>query len=78
MEMKPILESKMTVEDVLQNWPDTYAVFMDMKTKCIGCFLQRFCTLQDVAEAYQIPLQKLTGKMEKHVPTFNHFKRSTL
>jgi len=78
METKPILQSQMTVEDVLQNWPDTYPVFMNMKTKCIGCFLQRFCTLRDVAETYQIPLQKLTGEMEKHIPTLNHSQRSTL
>jgi len=78
METIPILQPQMTVEDVLQNWPGTYTVFMAMKTKCIGCFLQKFCTLQDVAETYQIPLHKLSGELEKHVPTFNHFKRSTL
>jgi hybrid cluster-associated redox disulfide protein len=78
METKPTLQSQMTVEDVLQNWPDTYSVFIHMKTKCIGCFLQRFCTLRDVAETYQIPLQELTEEVEKHVPTFNHSQRSTL
>ena len=78
METTPMPQSQMTVENVLQNWPSTYSVFMDMKTKCIGCFLQRFCTLQDVADTYQIPIQKLTGEMEKYISTLNHLKRSTL
>ena len=42
-----------------------YKVFATMKTKCVGCLLQRFCSLRDVAETYQIPLQELTGELEK-------------
>lgn len=34
-------------------------MFMKNKTKCVGCFMQQFCTLKDVAETYQLPLEKL-------------------
>jgi len=68
METKSNFQSQTTVEEVLQSLPSTYSVFMDFKTRCIGCFLQKFCTLQDVADIYQIPFKKLTDELEKHVP----------
>jgi len=66
-------QSQMTVDEVLSNWPDTYTVFTTLKTKCIGCLLQRFCTLRDVADTYQIPLQEMIGKFETHIQnSFTH------
>jgi hypothetical protein len=57
----------MIVEDVLTAWPATYSVFVNRKTKCIGCFLQKFCTLEDVAATYQFPLQDLINDLERLV-----------
>jgi len=68
METKPILQPQMTVEDVLSQWPQAHRAFTALKTKCVGCLLQRFCTLQDVAETYQISFQELTGELEKYIP----------
>jgi hybrid cluster-associated redox disulfide protein len=58
------IDSHLTVSEVLQNWPQTFSVFMKHKTKCVGCFMQQFCTLKDVAETYQIPLQELILEIE--------------
>ncbi len=59
-----MIDIHLTVEEILQKWPHAYSVFMRNKTKCVGCFLQRFCTLKDVAEHYQIPLEKLIDEIE--------------
>lgn len=61
------LHAQLTVEDVLKKWPLTFAVFRDRNTDCIGCLLQRFCTLQEVAEAYDFEAQELTGELEQCV-----------
>jgi hybrid cluster-associated redox disulfide protein len=53
------LHIQVTVDKVLQNWPRAFSVFMKNKTKCPGCFMQQFCTLKDVAETYQISVEKL-------------------
>ncbi len=37
---------------------------MRNKTKCVGCYLQQFCTLKEVAELYQIPIEKLIEEIE--------------
>ncbi len=60
----PLIDIHLTVEEILQKWPHTFSVFMKNKTKCVGCFLQRFCTLRDVAEMYQVPIEKLIEEIE--------------
>lgn len=61
------LHTQLTVEAVLKNWPKTYTVFRDRNTDCIGCYLQRFCSIQDVAETYEVEPQDLIGDLEKCV-----------
>jgi hybrid cluster-associated redox disulfide protein len=70
------LQSEMTVEDVLKTWPSAYTVFLNGKAECIGCFLQKFCSLREVADAYQVSLEEFIEALEKHVPTINHPQRS--
>lgn len=66
----------MIVEDVLKKWPQTYSVFQSWKADCIGCLLQRFCTLQDVAESYAIDLTDLIKDLENCVTGNYDNKRS--
>jgi hybrid cluster-associated redox disulfide protein len=60
----PMIHIHLTVDKVLQQWPHTFSVFMKNKTKCAGCYMQQFCTLKDVAETYQISLEKLISEIE--------------
>jgi hybrid cluster-associated redox disulfide protein len=57
------IDLQLTVDQVLQKWPHTFSVFMKNKTKCVGCFMQQFCTLKDVAETYQLSLEKLIDEL---------------
>ena len=59
-----MIHIQLTVEEVLKNWPQVLSVFAKHKTKCPGCFLQHFCTLQDVAETYDIFPEKLMAEIE--------------
>ena len=56
---------QMTVEDVLKKWPQTFSVFRTRNTDCIGCLLQRFCSIQDVADTYELSAQDLVGDLEQ-------------
>ena len=58
------IDLQLTVDKVLQRWPPAFSVFMKNKTKCVGCFMQQFCTLTDVAETYQLSLQQLIDEIE--------------
>jgi len=69
---------QLTVEDILKKWPQTYTIFRDRNTGCIGCLLQRFCTLQDVAETYHVSLQTLRRDLETYVQENVQTQRSNL
>jgi hybrid cluster-associated redox disulfide protein len=58
------IHTHMTVDEVLQQVPGAFSVFLRNKTKCVGCFMQQFCTLKDVAETYQIRLETLIEQIE--------------
>jgi hypothetical protein len=63
----PLLHTQLTVEDILKNWPQTYLVFRNRNTDCVGCLLQRFCSIQDVAESYELSTQDLICDLEKTI-----------
>jgi hypothetical protein len=56
---------ELTVEQLLKKRPQAYSVLMKHKTKCVGCFMQPFCTLKDVSETYQLSLEKLILEIER-------------
>ena len=72
-----MLHIHLTVDEVLQKWPRAFSVFMQNKTKCVGCFMQQFCTLKDVAETYQITEEQLIAEL-KSVSDEQNNQRSIL
>ncbi len=62
---RPIFELQQTVQEVLSGWPGTRKAFLALKTRCVGCYLARFCSLQDVARTYEIAEQTLLDELEK-------------
>ena len=72
-----MISTNLTVDEVLQRWPEAFSVFIKNKTKCPGCFLQHFCTLKDVAETYQISSQELIDEIAD-VANPEYTQRSTL
>ena len=60
----PDLHIHLTVDEVLQQFPQAFSVFVKHKTKCPGCFMQQFCTLEDVAAMYQIASEELVADIK--------------
>jgi hybrid cluster-associated redox disulfide protein len=58
-----VICASMTVDQVLKEHPDKATTFLALRTSCVGCHLARFCTLEDVAQAYELPLQELIDKL---------------
>jgi hybrid cluster-associated redox disulfide protein len=48
-----------TVEQTLQDRPEISRVYIKNRTKCVGCWLEKFCTIKDVAETYHLDANKL-------------------
>lgn len=70
----PLYSPNLTVAQALQTASDASTVFIARKTACVGCYLASFCTLKDVSETYQIPLDEFLGELERA----GHANHSTL
>jgi len=61
--MGKTIDATWTAEDVMKTYPQTVAVFLALKTDCVGCHLERFCTLAEVASSYELPISLLLEKL---------------
>ena len=57
MDVQKILQS--SVREILQKYSEVIPVFIQLETQCIGCAFDRFCTLEDVANYYNIQMNDL-------------------
>jgi hybrid cluster-associated redox disulfide protein len=54
-----------SVQEVLNEWPRAAAVFQSLKMACNGCYFARFCTLEEVASAYDLKCDSLLEKLNE-------------
>jgi hypothetical protein len=62
--MTQIIFPNWTVEKTLKSYPNSLPVFILLKTNCIGCLMTRFCTLEEVADTYGIPIKTMVAELE--------------
>ena len=56
--MGNMIESEnLTVEQILDRWPETARVFLKYHMNCVGCCMDRFETLEQALANYAIPPQ---------------------
>lgn len=65
--MEPILDANWTADQVMKTYPETVSVFLALKTDCVGCYLERFCSLEDVAASYELSLEVLLEKLRASI-----------
>jgi hybrid cluster-associated redox disulfide protein len=61
--MDRFITERLTVDEVLSVHPRTVSAFLALKTNCVGCHLSRFCTLEDVAKVYELPLDDMLSRL---------------
>ena len=67
MGMENPIHRKLTVKQVVENHAQTIPVFIELKTLCVGCHMEKFCTLEDVAVAYEMPFDFLLEKLRASI-----------
>ena len=65
--MSALLTKDWTVEQVLESYPHAADVFIRLKADCIGCRLDKFCTLEEVARDYGLDLEGFLADLEEIV-----------
>lgn len=56
-----------TAETALRRWPQLSASFVWHRLGCLGCPMARFCTLGDVAAAYNLPSSAWLDELKRVV-----------
>lgn len=62
--MKPYLSPDISVKKLLDRYPQLLQLFMDLGLLCIGCPVEAFHTLADVAREYHLDLNQLLQGIE--------------
>ncbi len=60
-----LFTTEMTVEQALGVSHSVAGVFLSHRTACVGCYLERFCTLRDVASTYKLPLVPFLEELQR-------------
>ena len=63
--MAPLYSPSLTVAQALLANESVSAVLISRKTACVGCYVARFCTLQEVANAYGLPLDDFLDELQR-------------
>ncbi len=59
-----IIPPDLTVKELFDNHPEIIDVFIELKLACIGCPIDRFHTLVEIAEAYHLDPDFLFSKIQ--------------
>jgi len=59
--------NKLTVHQVLSNYPESIKVFIRYSPECIGCAFERFCTINDVSNVYDLPSPEWENAISKAI-----------
>lgn len=68
METKVQIESHWTVDETLRKRPETSRFFIRNQMQCVGCYMQKFCTIKNVAEIHQKDLDKFLRDLNHYDP----------
>ena len=61
------ITSYITVQELLEKYPMTLHIFMDMGLLCAGCPAEAFHTLAEVAKEYNLDVDQLLRHINKCV-----------
>ena len=59
------ITAEMSIADIVQEYPQTVAVFKQHGLGCLGCAIARFETLADGAAAHGVNLENLLQDLNK-------------
>jgi hybrid cluster-associated redox disulfide protein len=69
METKVQIESHWTVDETLRKRLEISHFFIRNQMQCVGCYMQKFCTIKDVAQIYQKELDKFLNDLNDYDST---------
>lgn len=60
----PMLSPQTTVADLLEASPFLASLLLQLRVDCLGCSMNKFCTLEELCLHYDLDLKSLLGRLE--------------
>jgi len=57
--------TKLTIEAILKEWPQTAEVFNHYSSSCIGCAIAPFCKIKDAVNYYGLPEEQFMDDLQQ-------------
>lgn len=51
---RSVVDVPFVISKLLNVYPETARLLIDLRVNCVGCSLNRFCTISDVCEYYDL------------------------
>jgi hypothetical protein len=64
------LSSRTLVADLLAASPLMAPLFVELRVSCVGCSMNKFCTLEDLCDQYQLELETIMNMIRERL--INH------
>jgi len=59
-----MLSPNLSVADLLTCYSLATPLFIELHIDCIGCYLNKFCTLDDLCKYYDLDMKKLSDRIQ--------------
>ena len=60
-----MLSRETLIADVLEASPRVASLLLELRVDCIGCSMNKFCTLEDLCRQYSLDVETLIGQVEE-------------
>ncbi|MCK4583923.1 DUF1858 domain-containing protein [candidate division WOR-3 bacterium] len=64
-----MITKETTIEEILEKFPDTVKVFMDLGVPCLVCGEPLWGTVEEAAKKYKTDLNELIDRLNLHLPS---------
>ena len=61
------ISGDITVKELLTKYPHLLHMFLDMELQCVGCPAEAFHSLAEVAQEYDLDLDKLLRQLNRNI-----------
>ena len=65
-----MLSPQTFIADLLASTPLMAPLFVELRVGCVGCSLNKFCTLEDLCDQYHLELETVIDMIQER--TINH------
>jgi hypothetical protein len=63
----PPLSPRTVIADLLTASPLTARALLKLRVDCIGCSMNKFCTLKEISGHYDLEIETVIGTLKEHL-----------